>query len=785
MTAIELTDELKTAISWTITMINAFVMFTSGLVIDIKALWGFFKVHFKWAVLIGLLCQFGMMPFLAFGFSNILTDAQSIAVIIQGTCPGSAILNLFSAWCAGNRLLAQTLTSVATASAIALMPFFLFIYSNAILDEEKCLKEYNGPCPEIPYFPIMRTLSILIASLIIGILVKWRFKRNKIIKKISKLGTILGFLVIMTFIVLALLIYEEAWLVSRNMWISAIFIPMLGYILGFLIAWGGRTLLQILVVKFHFKFIDPEALVQFDWAEVRTIGLACGLQNCQLGMSTVFGAYSLSEEVFLQMHPYSPLYGVFELLYAFIIAAVFFLMEKYYWRVSKPAGPRFPNVNIEEDPNYTKTLETFLPDDVENQLGPSDIKDLLKRLPQGFVRRFGVESDTYDDMDDSEAYRTLHSLTSFVQNTLHTSEDPSPEAQQALEDLQYMNTLTLHRRSSPPTSEIRQRNISLQELFQRAASAEISASQVSTSRQTSINERHPSHVADFSQTLPRQNSGSGEPTGRFLATALIENDTEETLVAPLSPRSFEGTSTSSAFDIFLPGDQQDHLPNRQNNKNLSRNRALTITNEPVKNSTITQKPSLQTQISMPNMKITNETAPKTPGVLQRGRFNISVKKDAIVKQLKRFGSSISSFFSLPEQKEIPNIADRRGTIMTIVPDFEDDDVFEASNEKNKSNESIFNERLSNLPENFEKVRPSIGIKLERISSSGSLEDEESSTENRSSETEPVSISREIALEKDSCKNSKTNVKNDSSTESIDSALGSNSPSSTKSITKVS
>lgn len=138
-----------------------------------------------------------------------------------------------------------------------------------------------------------------------------------------------------------------------------------------------------------------------------------------------------------------------------------------------------------------------------------------------------------------------------------------------------------------------------------------------------------------------------------------------------------------------------------------------------------------------------------------------------------------------EQKEIPNIAERRGTIMTIVPDFEDDDVFEASNEKIKSNESIFNERLSNLPENFEKVRPSIGIKLERISSSGSLEDEESSTENRSSETEPVSISRGIALEKDSCKNSKTNVKNDSSTESFDSALGSNSPSSTKSITKVS
>lgn len=123
--------------------------------------------------------------------------------------------------------------------------------------------------------------------------------------------------------------------------------------------------------------------------------------------------------------------------------------------------------------------------------------------------------------------------------------------------------------------------------------------------------------------------------------------------------------------------------------------------------------------------------------------------------------------------------------MTIVPDFEDDDVFEASNEKIKSDESIFNESPSNVPENFEKVGPSTGIKLERISSSGSFEDEESSTENRSAETEPVPISRGNSLEKDSCQNPKINVTNDSSTESIDSALGSNSPSSTKSINKVS
>ena len=44
-----------------------------------EAKWFGQKLNF----ILGLLCQFGMMPFLAFGFSNMLTDAQSIAVIIQ------------------------------------------------------------------------------------------------------------------------------------------------------------------------------------------------------------------------------------------------------------------------------------------------------------------------------------------------------------------------------------------------------------------------------------------------------------------------------------------------------------------------------------------------------------------------------------------------------------------------------------------------------------------------------------------------------------------------------
>jgi len=87
----------------------------------------------------------------------------------------------------------------------------------------------------------------------------------------------------MTFVVLAILIYEEAWVVKKEMWICATCIPLVAYIMGFLIAWASKVIISILIRKFKVTFFEPETLIEFDWAECRTIGLACGLQNAQLG----------------------------------------------------------------------------------------------------------------------------------------------------------------------------------------------------------------------------------------------------------------------------------------------------------------------------------------------------------------------------------------------------------------------------------------------------------------------------------------------------------------------
>jgi len=524
MTAIELTDEVKTAISWTITLVNAFVMFTSGLVIDIKEVWLFFKVHFRWAVLTGLMCQFGMMPLLSYVFATNLTNSQSLAVIIQGTCPGSAILNLFSAWCAGNHKLAQTLTSVGTLAAIALMPFFLFIYSQGILKEEDCLAEYGDGCPPIPYLAIMRTLAILCCSLVLGIAVKYRFKRYKVIKKISKVGTILGFLVIMTFIVMAVLVYEEAWLVQPEMWICAVFIPLLGYIIGFGFAIVSKNMVAILVSKYHVRFVAPEALIEFDWSECRTIGLACGLQNTQLAMSTVFGAYSLDSKVIKDMHPYSPLYGVIELAYAFVIAAVYALVERYYYRVRHAPGPRFPNLNIEEREHY---LNQFIKRDDEAQDAAFDaaqVRDLIHRLPDGFVRRF-VKNQSYDELDDDQTYQTLQTMT----ETLRTLPSLSAEERGAFQELVNWNTL-IQQKSEP---RVRQRTVSTSGR-QTADSAQDAADCNAAQKQ-----RLPSHITDFSV----------KPADRFSVSQVVEAEMHVDLSA--SERSDSAAdSTHTTSDVM-------------------------------------------------------------------------------------------------------------------------------------------------------------------------------------------------------------------------------------------
>ena len=136
----------------------------------------------------------------------------------------------------------------------------------------------------------------------------------------------MSLLVILTFVVFGELFYEDAWEVDSSMWICVICIPMLGYIigerlsvtgcpevsmrdefktlnafLGFIAATIGRLIINV-CRKRH--IMAPLSGMEYDWAEIRTISLACGLQNTQFAMSSVFSAF-YGEDYVHKMHAYS------------------------------------------------------------------------------------------------------------------------------------------------------------------------------------------------------------------------------------------------------------------------------------------------------------------------------------------------------------------------------------------------------------------------------------------------------------------------------------------------
>ena len=57
----------------------------------------------------------------------------------------------------------------------------------------------------------------------------------------------------------------------------------------------------------------PLSGMEYDWAEIRTISLACGLQNTQFAMSSVFSAFFLYTASLFEQLLKSTCYGFFAL----------------------------------------------------------------------------------------------------------------------------------------------------------------------------------------------------------------------------------------------------------------------------------------------------------------------------------------------------------------------------------------------------------------------------------------------------------------------------------------
>ncbi|MGH0190476.1 UNVERIFIED_CONTAM: hypothetical protein FKN15_046507 [Acipenser sinensis] len=95
-------DRLSFAFSVVLTVMLALVVFSLGCTVEVGKLW--FHLRRPWGIIVGIVCQFGLMPLIAYllsvGFS--VKPAQAVAVLIMGCCPGGIISNIVTYWIDGD-----------------------------------------------------------------------------------------------------------------------------------------------------------------------------------------------------------------------------------------------------------------------------------------------------------------------------------------------------------------------------------------------------------------------------------------------------------------------------------------------------------------------------------------------------------------------------------------------------------------------------------------------------------------------------------------------------------
>jgi sodium/bile acid cotransporter 2 len=208
-------------------------------------------------VLVGLLCQYGIMPFLGYAIAMMLglPPALAVGLILMGCMPGGTTSNIFTYFSKGVLALSIMMTSVSTLVAVVVVPVLIRLYSG--------LAGIQGDFV-IPAANVAQVLVVLLVPTVIGMVLR---KANPNIgATVELLGGLLGVLVILFLIV--------SW-VPRNhqllmttpapVYFAAIGLGLIGMALGFFLA----------------------RLLRQDANRSRTIALETGIQNGPLAVLIV------------------------------------------------------------------------------------------------------------------------------------------------------------------------------------------------------------------------------------------------------------------------------------------------------------------------------------------------------------------------------------------------------------------------------------------------------------------------------------------------------------------
>ncbi|KAL6107572.1 slc10a4 [Pungitius sinensis] len=259
-------------------------------------------------VLLALVCQFVIMPLVAFllALAFSLDDVAAMAVLLCGCCPGGNLSNIMSLLANGEMNLSIVMTISSTLLALVLMPLCLWVYSRAWI---------NTPVVNLmPFGAIILTLCSTLIPIGLGVMLRYRYTRvADIVLKVS-LWSLLVTLLMLFILTGAMLGPELLSTIPPSVYAVAVLMPLCGYAAGY----GLATLFDL----------PPSSR--------RSVSLETGCQNVQL--CTAILKLAFPPQLMGGMYMFPLLYALFQAAEAGVFILVYRTHREKVLHKADPPG---------------------------------------------------------------------------------------------------------------------------------------------------------------------------------------------------------------------------------------------------------------------------------------------------------------------------------------------------------------------------------------------------------------------------------------------------------------
>jgi len=149
---------------YSVAALISFAYINFGCALDLKVMKEVLKKPVGPAI--GFVSQFIFMPICSFVLGYIFpwsSPEMRLGLFVTGTSPGGGASNIWTVMFGGNLDLSVTMTAVSTFAAFFMMPFWIFVLGEVIIDNTQIV---------IPYFKITTYAVMLVVPLLIGVSIR-------------------------------------------------------------------------------------------------------------------------------------------------------------------------------------------------------------------------------------------------------------------------------------------------------------------------------------------------------------------------------------------------------------------------------------------------------------------------------------------------------------------------------------------------------------------------------------------------------------------------------------